>query len=508
MKIFSAEQIKQADLFTQAHEPVEGIELMERAARECSSWIKKKYPFKSPIYIFCGMGNNGGDGLALARLLFQEGYPIHPYIIFHRAEFSIESQINKNRLEQLMGIPIEVIHSPEDFPSPIPVQAILADALLGTGLRRPVEGLLKVVIEKMNEANRIIISLDMPSGLFADQSSIYNTVIQANHTLSFELFKMAFLFAENSHFTGDVHLLTIGIHPDFLKNTNTPFHLTDAPLIASIYKKRSPFANKGNFGHALLIAGSQGKMGAAVLSASGCLRSGVGLLTCYIPEVGYDIIQTSVPEAMCRVYKPDESDPLPQFKSLLPLKGKYKSIGIGPGIGTHSQMIQLLEFILSEYSQPMVLDADALNIISLHPKLFEKIPPYSILSPHPKEFERLFGSTQDDFQRLTLLSNKAIQYQICIILKGKYSAVALPDGSCYFNTTGNPGMATGGSGDVLTGILTSLLCQNYSPSHSAILGVYLHGKAGDLAASRGSEESLIASDIPKNLRGAFKHINN
>lgn len=273
----------------------------------------------------------------------------------------------------------------------------------------------------------------------------------------------------------------------------------DGSLVNKILKPRDPFTHKGNYGHACLVAGSYGMMGAAVLCAKGCLRSGVGKLTCFIPKVGYGVMQTSIPEAMVKVCGKKyikEIDDLNNFDVL----------GIGPGIGIYKSHALLLQKIFLEYKKPIVIDADALNILSANKKLLQRIPAESIITPHPKEFERLFGKSDSDIERTAQALQMSHQYKIFIVLKGHHTLIAAPDGKTWFNSTGNAGMATGGSGDVLTGILTGLLAQGYSSLEACLLGVYLHGLAGDIAAEELSQNALIAGDIIDNLGNAFKQV--
>ncbi len=504
MKIFSALQIREADAYTIAHEPIEGIELMERAANQCAAWIENRYPGGKSFRIFCGMGNNGGDGLAIARLLYLAGHQVSAYIVFYGKDFSADCLANKTRLEHLFRFPLHAIHDQEDCPTALPEDTIIIDALFGTGLTRPLTGLAAAVLEKINALHRYhpVIAIDLPSGMFADSTAKGSLSVQADFTLSFQFYKLSFLMPENANAVGEVIILPIGLHAGYIRDTATLNQIVDEDLLKSIFKKRSLFSHKGSYGHALIIAGSYGKMGAAVLSARACLRGGAGLLTCYIPEKGVQIMQTAVPEAMCVT-----GDPLSPGES--PLGAgisleKFSAIGIGPGLGTAGEQAEILEEILRRFKKPLVIDADALNIMAIHPELFALLPPYSILTPHPKEFERLFGKTADDFERLALLREKAAVHQVFILLKGHYSCIACPDGHCYFNPTGNPGMATGGSGDVLTGLLTGLLAQGYSAPEAALLGAYLHGMAGDIAASCHSQEAMVAGDIVENLGNAFK----
>lgn len=499
MKIFSAQQIRDADAYTIKHTPISSLDLMERAAGACTTWICKHYGPEIPVYIYCGMGNNGGDGLAIARLLRNRGYNAHAYILHHSEKASADHVANRAALLQKYPQALHDIPDTTSIPAP-PADVLIIDAILGTGLSRPVDGWVAGIIQQLQAlyATHTIIAIDLPSGMRADSSSVNAPVVKAHHTLSFEFYKLAFLFPENAGITGEVHILPIGLHPDYINQTPTPFHISEISLIKSIYKPRSPFAHKGTYGHALLVAGSEGKMGAAILSAKSCLRAGVGLLSCHVPKCGYTIMQIAVPPAMCII--DEQYDHSSGFQTDV---AKYKVIGIGPGIGTAAGTAWALERLFEQYRQPMVLDADALNIIATTPGLIDKVPAGSLLTPHPKEFERLFGKTADNSEQLKVLSHQAIEKGLCILLKGRYTAMAFPDGSIYFNTTGNPGMATGGSGDVLTGILTSLLSQGYHSKDAMLMGVYLHGLAGDYAAETLSQEAMTAEDIIDYLGKSF-----
>ncbi|HEU4551534.1 MAG TPA: NAD(P)H-hydrate dehydratase [Chitinophaga sp.] len=505
MKIFTATQIREADAYTIQHEPVSSLQLMERAATACAQWLFRRFDGKRPFYVFCGMGNNGGDGLAITRLLLNNGYKAVACVVHHSSKAAADHMANRQALEQQYPQSIHDVAAIADLPA-LPPKSIIIDAIFGTGLRSAVEGWMAGLIHQLNDlqTRHTVVAIDLPSGMLADASSTHMPVVHANVTLSFEVYKLAFLLPENAERVGQVHILPIGLHADYLTHTPTRFHVTDAHMMRTIYQPRKPFSHKGTYGHALLVAGSYGKMGAAVLSARACLHTGVGLLTCHVPQCGYQVIQVSAPSAMCvtdtqETHSTHFHESPPQTRGLQ----QYKTIGIGPGLGTATATAKSLELLLEQYRHPMVLDADALNIIAAYPFLLTRIPPGSLLTPHPKEFERLFGSSENDFTRLELLSQQAVKLQLYILLKGRYTAMACPDGAIYFNATGNPGMATGGSGDVLTGILTSLLAQGYAPKAAILLGTYLHGLAGDIAAARMSQEAMTAESIIDCLGPAF-----
>jgi ADP-dependent NAD(P)H-hydrate dehydratase / NAD(P)H-hydrate epimerase len=507
VKIFSVSQIKAWDAYTIQHEPVSSIELMERAATACFNWVSRHFDKLCTIKIFCGKGNNGGDGLAIARLLIENGYRVFVYVVENYATGSPDFEVNLKRLQKISN-KISFLEEEASFPEFI--NEIIIDALFGTGLNKKPTGIFANLIEYINAASQKVISIDVPSGLLIDgnrpdrnnQGKLLNDeyqIIKAAYTLTFQNQKLAFLMPENESFTGEVVLLDIQLNKEFEQNENSNFEWVDKNLIYKIYSKRNPFANKGNYGYACLLAGSYGMMGAAVLSSRACLRSGVGKLTCYTCNKGYGIMQVSVPEAMCKTFGNNFIKNVKKIKD-------FDVVGIGPGIGIHASHKNLLQNIFKKFKKPIVIDADALNVLSENPGLYALIPSQSILTPHPKEFERLFGKSNSDLDRIHLALSKSKKYNILIVLKGHFTFIASPDGKGYFNSTGNAGMATAGAGDVLTGIITGLLAQKYSPLNACLLGVYLHGMAGDIAAKKLSEEALIAGDINYNLGAAFKEI--
>lgn len=489
MKIFSAEQIRQWDSFTIQHEPISSIDLTERAAQKCFKYISEKFPGEK-FAVFCGPGKNGDDGQAIARMLIQKGFETKTYLASNN-EGHVDFKTNLQRLTSIVSIEIVDSNSLPDLSG-----WIVIDAIFGTGLNRPVCGEIEKIIHYINQSAKNIISIDIPSGLFSDKSSIGNTIINSNLTLTFQQKKLAFYIPENATYTGEVHVLDIGLHPRFHELTDSNLSVVDSEMIRDIYRQRNEFSNKGTYGNTCLVAGSFGMMGAAVLSAHGCIRSGVGKLTCYTCEEGYNILQITTPEAMCRVLGKKHIEGIADFSG-------FESVGIGPGIGKFDSHKYLIENAFDSFAKPMIIDADALNVMSEHPELYQKIPNHSIITPHPKEFERLFGKSENDFDQRQLALQKAEEFNIYIILKGRYSFIATPEGKGFFNTTGNPGMATAGAGDVLTGILTGLLAQQYTPVETCQFGVYLHGLAGDLAANEISEEALVASDLYKYLGRVF-----
>ncbi|WP_188933576.1 NAD(P)H-hydrate dehydratase [Dyadobacter endophyticus] len=487
MKIFNVEQIRAMDAYTIAREPINSIDLMERASQAFVRWFCNQYVNTRPIAVFCGKGNNGGDGLAIARILSGCGYDVQVFVVEYNLNATDDFRQNLSRLAD--HLTPRLIQSENDLPR-LEKKVVCIDALLGSGLSRPVEGLLGIVIKYLNDLPNRLLAVDIASGLYTDRpNGPSDIIIKPRYTITFQLPKLSFMLPQNAEYVGEWHVVDIGLSSEYIKNTDTHYYFTDKPEAEKRIKPRQKFSHKGTFGHAVLIAGSYGKMGAAVLSGKACLRSGVGLLTMHVPACGYEIAQISVPEAMTTV---DESE---KYISEAPDLGSATAIGIGPGIGQAPATAKVLEKILGQAKVPVIIDADALNILSTHPHLLYKLPANTILTPHPKEFQRLAGDSSNEYERLEKARVFSSKYKVIICLKGANTAVVLPNGEVHFNSTGNPGMATGGTGDVLTGIITSLLAQKYAPADAAILGVYQHGLAGDRAAEARGQTALIASDV-------------
>ncbi|MCC6384848.1 MAG: NAD(P)H-hydrate dehydratase [Bacteroidia bacterium] len=499
--VLSAEQIRQWDSYTIRHEPVASVDLMERAATACFRWLVSLPAADRCFQCYVFNGNNGGDGLAIARMLHLVGYRVNVFEIHSEKKPTVDFLENKNRLLQTGFESYHIIKSRKDL-SRHADPDILIDAIFGTGLSKPVTGLFAEVIKHINFSGNQVISIDMPSGLFVDSTSLLSghTVIRATHTLTFELLRKSLLFAENNPFFGEVHVLPIGLMQAFINNQPVTEFLVEYSDVQQLRKARNPFSNKGHYGHAAIVAGSYGMMGAALLASRACLKAGAGLTTAIVPACGYSIIQGAVPEVMCITPQPVNfnSDAVLHNKVDIPFS-KFSTIGIGPGIGQQKETRVLLNQILTKFTKPLVIDADALNILSANPSMLKKIPAQSILTPHPKEFERLAGKSKNDFHRHEMQQAFSEKYQVLIVLKGRYTCITTPEGRSYFNTTGNAGMAKGGSGDVLTGFITGLLARGYSPEEAAIAGVYLHGSAGNLACNRAGEEAMTASDLINEL---------
>jgi len=539
MKILSANQMRQADQETIKNEPISSLDLMERASKKAFYWIQNYFGqqlINTEFHIFSGIGNNGGDGLVIARLLSNFAFQINVYVVVFSDKRSDDFKANFERIKEISNVQLVEIKTEEDLKK-LPISKNnqnewIIDAIFGYGLNRTPEGIAGKTIEFINEhSNKNVISIDIPSGLFADQNQSKeqhfdkNLTIKATHTLTFQSPKLSFFFDEYSEFVGNFEVLDIGLNKNFIEKVNSQNYWLTTQKIKQIYKPRTRTGHKGTFGHALLIVGSYGKTGAAQLSAKAALRSGIGLLSIRTPKCGVDILQTAIPEAMILVDDFDQKNKkskkenktfLSTFSDELVEKLKdYKTIGIGCGIGTGNETQKLVLQILKNINYPIVIDADALNILSKNrthsnntkndnKDWLDFVPKNSILTPHPKEFERLFGKTFSVEQRHRLLRNLAKEYQLYILLKGSFSALAFPNGAIYHSSFGDIGMATGGSGDVLTGILTSLLAQGYSSEESLLLGVFLHGKAGELAARNKSSEAMLPSDLIEELGNVFK----
>ncbi len=501
MKLFSTREVKEIDQMTIKDQKIKSIDLMERAAIACSEEIMARWDSRTTIVIFAGPGNNGGDSLAIARILHNSGYRIAVYLFNPKNQLSHDCRINKERLSEFDDI--EFYEITQGFEPPLLTEDVLVvDGIFGSGLNAPCEGGFASVIQYINSGDSPVVSIDIPSGLFGEDNSnnIPRNIIRANLTLTFEFPKLSMLFAENEKFTGEVVIMEINLSQTAKSEILSNYYLTERSDIKKLIRKRNKFAHKGVFGKAFLVAGSYGMMGAAVLAAKACARTGAGITVVHGPDAGCNVIHTSLPEA---IYKTDKN---PKIITLIGDTKEYNAVAIGPGIGTDPNTAWALRMLLKELKRPAVIDADALNIIASSSGMIETIPANTIITPHPKEFERLFGKTTNSYDRLKKAKEMAIKHSLIIVLKGAYTAVCLPSGNIHFNSTGNPGMATAGSGDVLTGIILSLLAQNYLPEQAAILGVFLHGFAGDIALPQSSEQSMLASDIINHISTAYRQL--
>jgi len=498
LKVLDAEQIRQTDQFTIKNEPIHSIDLMERASEEFVRWFTGFFDTDLPVVVFSGTGNNGGDGLVICRLLNDAGFTVSLFCVGDTDSSSRDFKINFDIIQNY-DIPQTVVEE-NDFPN-LGKDTIIVDAMFGSGLSRPITGLIADLINHLNaQPCEYRVAVDIASGLGCSNSFEGGAIMNVSHTVCFQVPKLSLLLPQNENHCGELIIKNIGLIEEYIQSLSSNYYFSTLSFVRSFVKQRSKFSHKGNAGKNLIVAGSLGKMGAAILAGRACLRAGAGLLTMHAPGCGRDVLQNSVPEAMVTVDQKEDLISKPQDLT------NYDAIGIGPGIGTDEQTAQALLNILEKFERPMVLDADALNILSANQNWITKIPQGSVLTPHPGEFKRLVGDWTDDYDRLIKQINFCTKHKIVILLKGANSSICSPEGMVVFNSTGNPGMATGGSGDVLTGIITALLGQGYDGYEAAVLGAYLHGLAGDLFAKKNAEEALIASDLLVYLPRAIRKV--
>ena len=500
MKIFRADQVREIDAYTIKNEPVRSIDLMERAASRLTGWYVRHFHTNRKVVIFAGPGNNGGDALAMARMLAGRQFRVECYLLKF-GTLSEDCAINLERLRE-QGL-VKIFETGEHDPLPeIDRMDVVVDGIFGSGLSRSVSGLAARVIQLINEKAGSVIAIDIPSGLFGEDNSVNDpgTVIRANYTLTFQFPFLSFFFDDNEEQVGQWRVQDIKLHPAAIEGMETGYRTVEHEEIRSFLPQRRKYAHKGTFGHALMIAGSYGMMGAALMSGESCLRSGAGLVTLHVPRFGYGIVQTGFPEAIVSL---DQSDIL---FSEPPDLAPYSAVGIGPGLGCKSNSCKGLKMVLERVKVPLVIDADGLNILSEHPQWLDMLPENSVLTPHPREFDRLAGPCENSYQRHLKQIEFARKYRVVVVLKGAHTGIASPMGGYWFNTTGNPGMATGGSGDLLTGLITGLLAQGVPSLEAALTGVFIHGLAGDKAVEFSSEEALIAGDIMLYYGEAFSEL--
>lgn len=501
MKIFQSQDIKELELATCRAQNIDSVELMERAASAISVEIISRFLPSQRIVIIAGPGNNGGDALATARMLIEQGYRRVEVFLFNvQKHLSHDCEEQRRRLIASTDS-LDFTEVVKEFSPPsLEANDVVIDGLFGAGLREPLKGGFMTLARYINESGAFVVSIDTPSGLFGEwnEGSNRRNMVHADLTLTFSTPRMSFFFSENGEVTGTWKLLDIDLDPQAIRSRPSNMFYLEERGVASQLKRRSLFAAKRDFGSVMIMAGSMGMMGAAVLSARAALRSGAGLVTVHSARCGLNILQTSVNEAL---FEPDKND---RVITDMRLHHMHQAVAAGPGIGTFPETINALEGLLNNVQSPLVLDADALNCISKRPALLTMIPHMSIITPHAGEFDRLFGECSSDEERLRKALEKAQYYKLIIVLKGHYTAVVRPDGKIYFNSTGNPGMATAGSGDVLTGVIAAFLAQGLTPEIAASVAVYIHGRAGDLAAEEKGEYGMVASDIIDNLPLAIK----
>ncbi len=487
MQLFTASQIRQIDAVTIEKEPLTSVDLMERAAEALFEAFVERYEYDAVVYVFAGNGNNGGDALALARLLsrLKSCFDVRVFV-FETEKRSPDCEKNLDRLGDLS---LNVLESSIDFPV-FESEGIIVDGIFGTGLSRKVEGFAADLIDYINKSGLEVFSIDIPSGMFAESNACNDgAIIRSDVVISFQFPKFSFLFSDKADCIDEWEVWDIALHQETIDAMESPYYLLQEDYIESLLKSRSRFSHKGTYGKALLIAGKNGMMGAAILATKACLRSGVGLVTTHVPEHSGALLQTTVPEALLSI---DRSELM--FTDEVGGVG-FDAVAVGPGIGIRKNTREALRYLLQHCDKPLVIDADGLNILSEHKEWFEFLPENSILTPHPKEFDRLTHEHSSAYERWQSQLDFAQSNNVIVVLKGAHTSIAMPDGRCFFNSTGNSGMATGGSGDVLTGIILGLLAQGYSPEAAGLIGVYWHGKAADIYVEKYLEQTLIASDI-------------
>ncbi|MEN2435964.1 NAD(P)H-hydrate dehydratase [Weeksellaceae bacterium A-14] len=497
MKILTAEQIRECDQYTIKNDAVSSISLMERAAEACTEWISKNVYHIKRFNVFCGNGNNGGDGFAIARMLKRKGFYVKVFTHMN-GNFSPEAAKNVKRIRE--NGDIEILDFDKAADTKYDENTCVIDALFGTGLNRKVSGVYGKVIKFLNTLSVHKISIDIPSGLFTNKIVPEGAVVfKADDTLSFQFWKRSFLHPETGKYAGNIHILDIKLNQEYIDQVETEFFVNEFDIVSDFFKKREDFTHKGRFGKSVLVAGSYGKMGAAVMAVSAALKSGSGLVYSISSDSGYHIMQSRNPEAMFIRGGED-------YITDIEVEEDFTA-GIGPGLGQAEGTQKALIDFLQSYTKPVVLDADALNILSNDQKLLKLIPKDSVITPHPVEFERLFGEYDNSYDRLEAARRAAEKYQIYIVLKDHRTQIVTPDKKVYYNITGNSGMSKGGSGDVLTGIVTSLMAQKYTSLQAALFGVWMHGKAGDYAAEKYSKEAMLPTNLINELSNVFKLMN-
>jgi NAD(P)H-hydrate epimerase len=503
MRIFTNEQIRSIEKYTIENESVTEIDLIERAANAMAREITSRWRNDKHIWVFAGQGNNGADALALARILIEREYKVDVMLFNVFDRLSEGCQFFRKKLLELGNVNFTEVKG--DFNPPyIDPKSIVIDGLFGSGLREPLSGGFRSFVDYINEAKATVVSIDVPSGMFAEwnEDNLRRNVVHASLTLAMQFPRLAFFIADNDEFLGEWKVLNIDLNEQEIRNTNSKYYLLEKKDVARILRKRNKFSSKADYGSALIIAGSYGMIGAAQLCARGALRSGVGKLTMYVPRCGFNPLQTAVPEAMVQV----DNNEAGITNININRDRKYNAIAIGPGIGTHDLTMRGVETFINQSSDPLLIDADGLNCIARHPSILNTIPAMSVITPHAGEFDRIFGEHTTHEARLQTAIEKAHYYNIIILLKGFYTTIVRPDGCILFTCSGGPALATPGSGDVLTGIITSLLAQGYQPDLAAALGAFIHGYAGNLAAAKHSEYGVLAGDIADYIGAAINDI--
>lgn len=496
MKILSAKQLYQAHEETISKQQISELELLERAGTQVFNWMHLRMQgAQVKIHIFNGIGNNGGVGLVLARHLLEHGYNVANYVVNYSKKRTNGFLKNYDRVKSLKQWPV-LLTDAEEFPTNISPDDIIVDAIFGIGLNRDPGTLANQLFAHLNTSKAFKLAIDIPSGLYSNKAPD-NTehVLYVNYTLSFQSPKMAFFLPETAKYSEQWEVLDIGLDKEFIQEVEAT-QLISKNEVLPMYQMREKFANKFTYGHSLIIGGSYGKMGSVHLASKAALVSGCGLVTAYIPECGYNVLQSSFPEAMVQTVNSEKT-----LTEITP-EGHFTVAGIGIGMGTSTEANIALTTFLKLNKLPLVVDADALNIISENKELLNFLPELAILTPHKKELERLIGNWEDDFDMLKKIQLFSSDNNCIIVVKDAITITVYKD-EVFVNTSGNPALATAGAGDVLTGIITGLVAQGYEALQAAIFGVYLHGKTADVAVEKMGYQSFIASDAIENIAGAY-----
>lgn len=495
MKILTPEQIKEADKITIDKQGITSAELMRRAGDRCADWLIQKFSSETRFAIICGPGNNGGDGIVIAENLIRKKYHVVVSHI-HQNSLSVDHKVHLDRLKE------SGFNNFKTVTDSLESADVVIDCIFGIGLNRPVEGEFKEAIELINKSALPVISIDIPSGLpsFPVEKEAEILSVAALHTLTFNAPKLSFLLPVTGRFVNNFSVIDIELDQEFIQSAESNYYFFTEADVKPLIRKRPKFSHKGTYGHALLAGGSTGKFGAIILSSLACLRSGAGLTTVRIPTSGVPALNSFLPEAMTEI----NDDP--EFVTTIKNSAKYSAIGFGPGAGTDQKTAGALKVLIQEYKGSLVIDADGLNILSENKTWLSYLPANTILTPHPGEFSRLVGKWDNDKEKLDLLKEFCRRFNVTVILKDAHTCICTPGGKFFFNSTGNPSLAKGGSGDVLTGILTSLLAQGYGVLTASILGVFIHGRAADIASSELHENSVLARDVCEKIPDSLRSI--
>lgn len=504
MKLFTNDNIRAIERYSIEHDGVTEYDLVDRVAEGVVSEINSRWRPNKHTVIFAGPGNNGADALAVARRLAETGFKPSVYL-FNIGGNKLSATCRRYRDELLSSwssIAFSEVVSRFTIPE-INSSTLVIDGLFGSGLRDQLTGGFMALVRYINESNASVVSIDVPSGLFADWNgnSLSRNIVHADLTLCVQFPRISFFLSDNAEIVGEWKILDIGLSREAIASTPTNFHLVEEVEVKRLLRRRTEFCSKADFGSCRIIAGRYGMAGASVLACRGAIRSGVGKVTLHAPQCAFEVIQSSVPEALF------EADRDKIMLTDAHTSHRYDAEGIGPGLGTDDMTVNAVESYLKNIAQrPVVIDADAINCMAIRPSMLNHVPQLSVLTPHAGEFDRLFGEQSTAESRLIKAIDVSAYHNILILLKGRYTALVRPDGKVYFNSSGSPALATAGSGDVLTGVITSLMAQKYKPEVSALLGAYIHGVAGELAAEDHGQYGVTASDVALCIGKAIKRI--